>query len=189
MGKIQTYFRNLKIMAHTQKNKEDNCMREIRIDKVVINCSVGESGDKTQKAAKVLKDLTGQEPVMNKCKYTIRSFGVRRGDKIACHVTTRGEKAKEILERGLKVKEYELPKNCFSEYGHFGFGITEHIDLGIRYDPYTGIFGMDFYCVLKKPGYRVSRKKRCRGRIGNSQKIEKDEAKEWFKREYDGLLI
>merc|ERR1711881_161279 len=176
-------------MAHQEKNKEDNVMKEIAIDKLVINCSVGESGDKILKAVKVLKDLTGQEPVTSKCKYTIRSFGVRRGDKIACHVTVRGDKAKEILERGLKVKEYELPRNCFSEYGHFGFGITEHIDLGIRYDPYTGIFGMDFYCVLKKPGYRVSRKKRCRVRIGNAQKIEKDEAKEWFKREYDGILI
>merc|ERR1712151_525064 len=169
--------------------KQDNPMKNIAIDKVVINCSVGEGGDKILKACKVLKDLTNQEPVTSKCKYTIRSFGVRRGDKIACHVTVRGDKAKEILERGLKVKEYELPKNCFSEFGHFGFGITEHIDLGIRYDPYTGIFGMDFYIVLKKPGYRVSRKKRCKGRIGNAQKIEKDEAKEWFKREYDGILI
>merc|ERR1712083_37676 len=159
--------------------KQDNPMKNIAIDKVVINCSVGEGGNKILKAAKVLKDLTGQEPVISKCRYTIRSFGIRRGDKIACHVTVRGDKAKEILERGLKVKEYELPRNCFSEYGHFG----------IRYDPYTGIFGMDFYCVLKKPGYRVSRKKRCKGRIGNAQKIEKEEAKEWFKREYDGILI
>jgi large subunit ribosomal protein L11e len=83
--------------------------------------------------------LTNQDPVTSKCKYTIRSFGVRRGDKIATHVTVRGDKAKEILERGLKVKEYELPKGCFSDNGHFGFGIQEHIDLGIRYDPYTGI--------------------------------------------------
>merc|ERR1712066_287777 len=134
-----------------QANKDDNVMKNIAIDKVVINCSVGEGGDKILKAAKVLKDLTGQEPVISKCRYTIRSFGIRRGDKIACHVTVRGEKAKEILERGLKVKEYELPKGCFSNTGHF--------DLGIRYDPYTGIFGMDFYVVLKKPGYRVSKKK------------------------------
>jgi large subunit ribosomal protein L11e len=39
---------------------------------------------------------------------------------------------------------------------NFGFGIQEHIDLGIKYDPYTGIFGMDFYVVLKKAGKRVS---------------------------------
>merc|ERR1711935_406960 len=77
-------------------NKEDNVMKGIAIDKVVINCSVGEGGDKILKAAKVLKDLTGQEPVISKCKYTIRSFGIRRGDKIACHVTVRGDKANNV---------------------------------------------------------------------------------------------
>ena len=45
----------------------------------------------------------------------------------------------EILERGLKVKEYELKKYNFSENGNFGFGIQEHIDLGIKYDPTTGM--------------------------------------------------
>merc|ERR1711862_184598 len=164
-------------------------MREIQIEKVVINLSVGESGDKVQKAAKVLKDLTGQEPVMSKCKYTIRSFGVRRGDKIACHVTVRGEKAKEILERGLKVKEYDLSKRNFSDMGNFGFGIQEHIDLGIRYDPYTGIFGMDFYVVLNRPGKRITKRKRCRSTIGNAQKISKEESKEWFKQQYEGIII
>ena len=39
--------------------------------------------------------------------------------------TVRGEKALEILERGLKVKEYELWKESFSEAGNFGFGIDE----------------------------------------------------------------
>lgn len=50
----------------------------------------------------------------------------------------RGEKALEILERGLKVKEYELKRNNFSNTGSFGFGIQEHIDLGLKYDPSTG---------------------------------------------------
>ena len=49
-----------------------------------------------------------------------------------------------------------LRKKNFSDSGNFGFGIQEHIDLGIKYDPYTGIFGMDFYVVLKKAGKRVS---------------------------------
>jgi ribosomal protein L5 len=31
----------------------------------------------------------------------------------------------------------------FSATGNFGFGIDEHIDLGIKYDPGIGIFGMD----------------------------------------------
>lgn len=49
--------------------------------------------------------------------------------------------AEEILERGLKVKEYELKKSNFSETGNFGFGIQEHIDLNIKYDPAIGIYG------------------------------------------------
>ena len=39
------------------------------------------------------------------------------------------------------MKEYELLRRNFSETGNFGFGITEHIDLGIKYDPSTGIYG------------------------------------------------
>lgn len=80
----------------------------------------------------MLEQLTGQTPVTSKARYTVRSFGIRRNEKIAVHVTIRGPKAEEILERGLKVKEYELRKKNFSETGNFGFGIAEHIDLGIK---------------------------------------------------------
>jgi large subunit ribosomal protein L11e len=65
--------------------------------------------------------------------------------------------------------------------GNFGFGIQEHIDLGLRYDPYTGIFGMDFYVVLGRPGGRVSERRRCRARLGTNQRVSKEEAIEWFK--------
>lgn len=56
-----------------------------------------------------------------------------------------------------QVREYELRKNNFSDTGNFGFGIQEHIDLGIKYDPSIGIYGLDFYvvripCVLAAPG-------------------------------------
>ena len=51
----------------------------------------------------VLESLTGQTPVFSKAKYTVRSFGIRRNEKIAVHCTVRGPKAEEILERGLKV--------------------------------------------------------------------------------------
>jgi large subunit ribosomal protein L11e len=88
------------------------------------------------------------DPLQSKARYTVRTFGIRRNEKIAVHTTVRGEKALEILERGLKVKEYELRKRNFSETGNFGFGISEHIDLGIKYDPSIGIYGMDFYCCM-----------------------------------------
>merc|ERR1712151_255959 len=153
------------------------------------NISVGESGDRLTRAAKVLEQLSGQQPVFSKARYTVRTFGIRRNEKIACHVTMRGEKAEELLERGLKVKEYELRKRNFSNTGNFGFGIDEHIDLGIKYDTSTGIFGMDFYVVLCRTGKRVAKRRAKTNRVGKFQRVTKDDAKLWFIEKLGGSIL
>ena len=106
-----------------KKEKADNCMREIRVEKLILNLCTGESGDKLTKAAKVLEDLTDQKPVESKARYTVRTFGIRRNEKIAVHVTVRGDKAEELVKRGLKVREYELRKKNFSNDGKSTFSI------------------------------------------------------------------
>ena len=141
------------------------------------------------RASKVLEQLTGQTPVTSKARYTVRTFGIRRNEKIAVHVTIRGPKAEEILERGLKVKEYELRRKNFSDTGNFGFGIQEHIDLGARYDPSIGIFGMDFYVVMGRPGGRVAKRKQRHARIGFSHRIKKEDTMAWFKQRFDGIIL
>ena len=73
--------------------KADNKMRAIVIDKLVLNLCTGESGDKLTKAAKVLEDLTDQRPVEGVAKYSIRSFNIKRNEKIAVKVTVRGDRA------------------------------------------------------------------------------------------------
>ncbi len=110
----------------------------------------------------------------------MRSFGIRRNEKIAVHCTVRGEKAEKILEKGLQVREFELNKDNFSAMGNFGFGIQEHIDLGIKYDPSIGIYGMDFYVVMCRRGFRVAERRRKTNRVGIKHRITKDESMKWF---------
>uniref|UniRef100_F1LGX7 60S ribosomal protein L11 n=1 Tax=Ascaris suum TaxID=6253 RepID=F1LGX7_ASCSU len=93
------------------------------------------------------------------------------------------------LTRAAKVKEYELYRENFSNSGNFGFGIQEHIDLGIKYDPSIGIYGMDFYVVLDRAGRRVANRRRARGRVGHSHRVEKEEAVKWFQQKYDGIIL
>ncbi|XP_071142432.1 large ribosomal subunit protein uL5-like isoform X2 [Mytilus galloprovincialis] len=175
--------------CHMDKDKKKNVMRDLRIVKLCINICVGESGDRLTRAAKVLEQLTGQTPVLSKARYTVRSFGIRRNETIACHCTVRGAKAEEILEKGLKVREYELRKNNFSQTGNFGFGIQEHIDLGIKYDPGIGIYGMDFYIVLGRAGFNIAQRRRRKSKIGPNHKVYKEESMKWFQQKYDGIIL
>merc|ERR1712172_388594 len=189
MGPFHLLFsKGVDIMA-AQTSKAKNPMRDLHIRKLCLNICVGESGDRLTRAAKVLESLTGQAPVFSKARYTVRTFGIRRNEKISVHCTVRGSKAEEILDRGLKVREYELKKGNFSKTGAFGFGVQEHIDLGIKYDPSIGIYGMDFYVVMKRPGYAITKRRRRTAKIGLQHKLTDTDSMKWFQAKYDGIIL
>ena len=47
--------------------------------------------------SQVLEQLTGQQPVFGKARYTVRTFAIRRNEKISTSVTVRGEKAMQLI--------------------------------------------------------------------------------------------
>jgi large subunit ribosomal protein L5 len=160
-----------------KKRWESNPMLKPRIAKVTVNISVGESGERLQKAVKVLEMLTGQKPSIRRAKRTIRDFGIRKGEPIAAVVTLRGEKAIEFLRRVLPAVGNKLKASQFDEFGNVGFGIKEHILIpGVRYDPEIGVFGMDVVVTVERPGYRVARRRRARSRIPRRHKVTKEES-------------
>ncbi|MEM2103390.1 MAG: 50S ribosomal protein L5 [Candidatus Bathyarchaeia archaeon] len=155
----------------------ENPMLKPRIEKVVVNISVGKSGEPLEKASKILQELTGQTPCKRKAKKTIRDFGIRRGEPMACMVTLRKQKATDFLKKVLKVVDYKLSKSCFDMRGNFAFGVKEHIEIpGVKYDPEIGIFGMDVCVSLSRPGWRVKDRQRARSKMGSSHFLTREEA-------------
>jgi len=165
--------------------KEINPMQTPRIEKVVVNIGVGESGEKLIKAEKLLGKLTERKPIRTISKHKIPSWGLKKGDPIGCKVTLRGKEAEEFLKRGFSAKDNQLKESNFDEYGNFSFGIHEYIDIpGIKYDPDIGIFGMDITVTMERPGYRIKRRKLKKRKIPSRNLVSKEESTEFIKKKF-----
>lgn len=160
-------------------------MKRISVDKIVINIGVGKSGEPIEKAKKALLELTGQRPAVRGAKKTVRDFGIHKGEPIGTIVTLRREPALEFLKRVIAAKRNALKASSFDNYGNISLGIHEHIDIpGTKYNPEIGIFGMDVNVVLSRPGYRIAKKSRKNAQIGRTHRINKEEAIDFFKQEF-----
>ena len=160
-------------------------MKRIFVDKLVINIGVGKSGEPIEKAKKALTELTGNKPAVRGAKKSVRDFGIHKGEPIGVVVTMRRDQAVDFLKRVIAAKKNVLKASSFDNYGNISVGIHEHIDIpGTKYNPEIGIFGMDVSIVLVRPGYRISRKSRKSARIGKSHRITKEDAIAFFKQEF-----
>jgi large subunit ribosomal protein L5 len=164
-------------------------MLKPKIEKVVVNISVGKSGEPLEKATRVLKEITGQTPCKRRAKDSVRDFNIRKGESIACIATLRDEKALEFLNKALPIVDKKLSARSFDKQGNFSFGLKEHIELpGVKYDPDVGIFGMDVCVSMIRPGYRVKSRRKHKAKIGSKHVLTPEESMT-FARETFGVEI
>lgn len=178
------------VTTNFEEKWEKNPMLKPILAKVTVNIGVGESGERLQKAKKVLEMLTGQKPIPRKAKRTIKEFGIHRGENIAVMVTLRGQKAIEFLKKAFEAVGWRIKASSFDSFGNFAFGIKEHISLpGVKYDPEIGIFGMDVCVTIERPGFRVMRRKRARSHIPSRHRVSKEEAIEFIAKEFGVTVV
>ena len=159
-------------------------MKEIMIEKVTLNIGTGEPGPKLDHSKQLIEAISGKKSVKTKSKRR-STFGVAKGRDIGVKVTLRGNGAKELLKRLLQAATNELKASCFDSTGNFSFGIPEYIDIpGVDYYPEIGIMGFDVSVTLERPGYRVKRRRYKTQQVGKRQRITREDAMGWVKKEF-----
>lgn len=125
--------------------------------KVVVNTGVGEAardGKIIDGAVADLTKITGQKPQVTKARKSIAQFKLREGQPIGAHVTLRGDRAWEFLDRLLslalpRIRDFRgLSDRQFDGNGNYTFGITEQsVFHEIDQDRIDRVRGMDITVV------------------------------------------
>ncbi len=117
--------------------KELNCpniMAVPRLQKIVINCGLGEAlTDKgvIDKMAKQIAIIVGQKPQVNRAKKSISTFKLREGDAIGLKATLRRKRMYDFFLRLTsialpRVRDFHgVPKSGFDGRGNYTLGIAE----------------------------------------------------------------
>jgi large subunit ribosomal protein L5 len=127
------------------------------LEKIVINCGVGEAVKQPKVLDVVVEELaliTGQKPVRRKAKKSISNFGLREGQEIGASVTMRGARMWEFLDRFVtvacpRIRDFRgLGTRSFDGRGNYTLGVKEQtIFPEISYDAIESIHGMDITFV------------------------------------------
>jgi large subunit ribosomal protein L5 len=132
---LKTYYQEQAVPALREKLGLKNVHQIPRIQKVVINCSVGKEADRkvaVEDAAADLAKITGQKPVITKAKLAISNFKLRAGEPVGVKVTLRGRNMYEFLERLIKlaipvIRDFRgVATRAFDGRGNYTLGIKDH---------------------------------------------------------------
>jgi len=113
-----------------------NVMQIPGLTKVVVNMGVGEAARDAKLIDGAIRDLTtitGQKPQVTRSKKSIAQFKLRENMAIGCHVTLRGDRMWEFLDRLLalalpRIRDFRgLSPRQFDGHGNYTFGLTEQV--------------------------------------------------------------
>ena len=127
------------------------------LTKIVVNMGVGEAAKDSKLIEGAIKDLTaitGQKPQVTKARKSIAQFKLREGQPIGAHVTLRGDRMWEFLDRLLstalpRIRDFRgLSPKQFDGTGNYTFGLTEQSMFHeIDQDKIDRVRGMDITVV------------------------------------------
>ena len=125
--------------------------------KIVVNTGVGEAARDSKVIDGAIKDLTlitGQKPQVTKARKSIAQFKLREGMPIGAHVTLRGDRAWEFLDRLLslalpRIRDFRgLSPKQFDGNGNYTFGLSEQsVFHEINQDQIDRVRGFDITVV------------------------------------------
>ena len=134
-----------------------NVMRVPRLEKIVVNMGAGDAAADAKLIDGVVADLriiTGQQPRVNRARKSVSNFKVREDQPIGAHVTLRGERMWEFLDRLValaipRIRDFRgLNPGGFDGRGNYSFGVTEQLIFPeIDYDKVQKVRGMDITLV------------------------------------------
>jgi large subunit ribosomal protein L5 len=134
-----------------------NVMEIPKLEKIVINCGVGEAIQNPKLLEAAMGDIgaiSGQKPKVCRARLSVAAFKLRKGMAIGCQVTLRGERMYEFYDRLVnvalpRIRDFRgVPTKSFDGRGNYTLGIKEHIIFPeIDYDKVAQIFGMDITIV------------------------------------------
>ena len=113
-----------------------NVMQIPSVTKVVVNMGVGEAARDAKLINGAVNDLaliTGQRPEIRRARKSIAQFKLREGMPIGAHVTLRGDRIWEFLDRLLsislpRIRDFRgLSDRQFDGHGNYTFGLTEQV--------------------------------------------------------------
>ncbi len=135
----------------------ENVMQVPGLVKIVVNMGVGDAARDSKLIDGAVRDLTtitGQKPAVTKARKSIAQFKLREGQPIGCHVTLRGDRMWEFLDRTLsialpRIRDFRgLSPKQFDGRGNYTFGLTEQVMFHeIDQDKIDRVRGMDITVV------------------------------------------